>query len=164
MVGSCFSGSERGGAALVGLLITKTSAQGTPSWSEVYLVDSRENSKLDVQVGTSAFEFEVMDERRKMLLGGAETIAGGRQELHAQMPGKIVKVLVKVGQEVERDQGLVVIEAMKMENELRSPIDGVITEIGVQEGDCASIRPQSDRNTASPNVTVFFMSDSSFWS
>ena len=114
-------------------------------------VDAREDSKLEVQLGTSAFEFEVMDERRKMLVGGAATIAGGRQELHAQMPGKIVKVLVEVGQHVELDQGLVVIEAMKMENELRSPIEGVVMEIGVREGDAVEtgalllvVEPQTD--------------------
>jgi biotin carboxyl carrier protein len=50
------------------------------------------------------------------------------------MPGKVVKILVEVGQQVEMDEGLVVIEAMKMENELRSPIQGVVTKITVQEG------------------------------
>ena len=97
-------------------------------------VDVRDDSTLDVHVGTSAFEFQVMDERRKLLVGGVDTVAGGHQELRAQMPGKVVKVLVEVGQEVEPDQGLVVIEAMKMENELRSPVQGTVTEIHVEEG------------------------------
>jgi pyruvate carboxylase subunit B len=97
-------------------------------------VDVRDDSTLNVHVGTSAFEFTVMDERRKLLVGGVDTVAGGRQEVRAQMPGKIVKILVQVGQEVETDQGLVVVEAMKMENELRSSIDGVVAEIAVEEG------------------------------
>jgi biotin carboxyl carrier protein len=97
-------------------------------------VDVRDDSMLNVHVGTSAFEFTVMDERRKLLVGGVDTVAGGRQEVRAQMPGKIVKILVQVGQEVETDQGLVVVEAMKMENELRSSIDGVVAEIAVEEG------------------------------
>ena len=50
------------------------------------------------------------------------------------MPGKVVKVLVKVGDEVKARQGLVVVEAMKMENELRSPKDGRVTEVLVAEG------------------------------
>jgi biotin carboxyl carrier protein len=99
-------------------------------------VDEREGNVLDVHVGTSAFDFEVIDERRKRLaLAGADAIASGPQTLRAQMSGKIVKVLVTVGQAVSADEGVVVIEAMKMENELRSPIDGVVTEVGVSEGD-----------------------------
>ena len=50
------------------------------------------------------------------------------------MPGKVVKVLVKVGDQVTARQGLVVVEAMKMENELRSPKDGRVTEVLVAEG------------------------------
>ena len=69
------------------------------------------------------------------LFGGKGVEASGRQELRAQMPGKIVKVLAEIDQTVATDDGLVVIEAMKMENELKSPIDGVVTEVPVAEGD-----------------------------
>ncbi len=97
-------------------------------------VDAREDGTLDVHIGTSAFDFTAVDERRKALMNVATTLATGKQELRAQMPGKVVKILVEVGQQVEMDEGLVVIEAMKMENELRSPIQGVVTKITVQEG------------------------------
>jgi biotin carboxyl carrier protein len=97
-------------------------------------VDSREDGTLDVHVGTSAFDFTAVDERRELLVGSAAGMAAGRQEICAQMPGRIVKVLVSVGQQVATDAGLVIIEAMKMENELKSPIDGVVTEIEVAEG------------------------------
>jgi biotin carboxyl carrier protein len=50
------------------------------------------------------------------------------------MPGKIVKVLVKAGDSVQQRQGLVVVEAMKMENELRSPKVGTVSEVRVEEG------------------------------
>jgi pyruvate carboxylase subunit B len=50
------------------------------------------------------------------------------------MPGKIVKVLVTEGQEVSRDQGLLVIEAMKMQNELRAPRAGRIERVYMEEG------------------------------
>ena len=50
------------------------------------------------------------------------------------MPGRIVKVLVKAGDAVAASQGLVVVEAMKMENELRSPRAGTVTEVRVTEG------------------------------
>ena len=70
-----------------------------------------------------------------LLLSVTAGTVTGKQMLQAQMPGKIVRVLVETGQTVEMDQGLIVIEAMKMENELRSPIQGVISKISVQEGD-----------------------------
>jgi biotin carboxyl carrier protein len=50
------------------------------------------------------------------------------------MPGKIVRVLVKPGDEVTARQGVVVVEAMKMENELRAARDGRVKEVHVTEG------------------------------
>jgi biotin carboxyl carrier protein len=62
--------------------------------------------------------------------------AGGAGEwrLTAPMPGRIVRVLVQPGDRVTSRQGLVVVEAMKMENELRTPRDGVVREVAVREG------------------------------
>jgi biotin carboxyl carrier protein len=60
--------------------------------------------------------------------------AAGTQQVLAPMPGKVVKVLVKAGDEVKARQGLVVVEAMKMENELRSPKDGRVSDVLVAEG------------------------------
>jgi biotin carboxyl carrier protein len=98
-------------------------------------VDEREDGSFDVHVGIIAFDVRVIDERRKLLASAASRPPGGRQELRAQMPGKIVKVLVGVGESVRIDQGLVIIEAMKMENELRSDVDGVISEVAVRDGE-----------------------------
>ena len=98
-------------------------------------VDELEGGTLDVHVGTSAFEFTAVDERRRLLAGAATMALSGRQEIRAQMPGKIVRVLVREGERVEIDQGLLIIEAMKMENEIRSPIDGVVTEVAVSQAD-----------------------------
>jgi biotin carboxyl carrier protein len=58
----------------------------------------------------------------------------GLQRLTADMPGKVVRVLVQVGDTVGYDQGLLVLEAMKMQNEIRSPKSGVIREIAVVPG------------------------------
>ena len=66
--------------------------------------------------------------------GGAAAEAAGTQQVLAPMPGKVVKVLVKAGDEVKARQGLVVVEAMKMENELRSPKDGRVSDVLVAEG------------------------------
>jgi biotin carboxyl carrier protein len=57
--------------------------------------------------------------------------------VYAPMPGKIVRVLVKTGQEVKEGDPVVVLEAMKMENELRSPVTGVVRAVHVAEGDQA---------------------------
>jgi biotin carboxyl carrier protein len=98
-------------------------------------VDELGDGSFDVHLGSSAYQFTVVDERRKLLVGAGVAVAVGRQEIRSQMPGKIVKLLVVQGQAVTSGQALVVIEAMKMENEIRSPIDGVVTEIAVAEGD-----------------------------
>lgn len=63
---------------------------------------------------------------------------GGRQMIVAPMPGKVVALLVSPAQEVSAGQGVIVIEAMKMENELKASGAGVIKEIKVREGDGVS--------------------------
>jgi biotin carboxyl carrier protein len=59
----------------------------------------------------------------------------GRQQVAAPMPGKIVRILVQAGETVESGQGLVVVEAMKMQNEIRSPKNGRVEKIVAKEGD-----------------------------
>jgi biotin carboxyl carrier protein len=66
--------------------------------------------------------------------GGPRAQATGPAEIKAMMPGRIVNVLVKAGDEVTHHQGLVVVEAMKMENELKSPKAGKIVEVRVSPG------------------------------
>ena len=58
----------------------------------------------------------------------------GPTRLTAPMPGRVVRVLAEKGREVEPGQGLVVIEAMKMENELKAPRRGCVDEVAVREG------------------------------
>ena len=82
------------------------------------------------------YHIHLLDERR-MRLGGLQ--AGielqGRQRVSVPMPGKVIAVLVSEGDKVERGQGLVIVEAMKMENEVRSPIAGEVKEVKVKAGD-----------------------------
>ena len=63
-------------------------------------------------------------------LGGAD-----EGELLTKMPGKVVKILAEVGSEVKKGQTLLILEAMKMENEIKSGIDGTVKAILVKEGD-----------------------------
>ena len=66
-----------------------------------------------------------------------DAVAGaqhGRQNIAAPMPGKVVRVLVSVGDTVEPGQGLIVVEAMKMQNEMKSPKAGIVAEIKTKDG------------------------------
>ena len=84
----------------------------------------------------SLLNVEVLDLRTHRLRKALESAGGidGPVEIRAPMPGKIVAVLVKEGDEVQEGQGVVVVEAMKMENELKAPKAGVITELRAVEG------------------------------
>ena len=79
--------------------------------------------------------------RARRASGDAAGTAAGEQKVVAPMPGRVVKVLVAAGTRVEARQGVVVVEAMKMENELRAPRAGVVREVRVAEG--ASVEAQT---------------------
>jgi biotin carboxyl carrier protein len=91
------------------------------------------SSPYVVVVGLRRYRVELRDPRQWRRTGSSLE-AEGPQEIVAPMPGKIVKVLVTEGQEVTRDQGLLVIEAMKMQNELRAPRAGSIDRVYTEEG------------------------------
>jgi biotin carboxyl carrier protein len=93
-------------------------------------------SGLNLLVKESIFSLEILDERRlRMRRATAGFAVEGKVSVLAPMPGKLVKVLVKAGEVVTEGQGLVVVEAMKMENELRSPKAGKVVEVRVKEGE-----------------------------
>jgi biotin carboxyl carrier protein len=72
--------------------------------------------------------------RRRSGSGGTAANSTGPASIVAPMPGRVVKVLVAPGDVVTARQGLVVVEAMKMENELRAPRAGTVAEVRVREG------------------------------
>jgi biotin carboxyl carrier protein len=88
---------------------------------------------LTLQTAHHEFTAEVIDPRawRGRRQGALE--AEGRQQILAPMPGKIVRVLIQLGEKVEAGQGLLVVEAMKMQNEIRSPKSGTVERL-VKEG------------------------------
>ena len=89
---------------------------------------------LRVIIGIREFSADVSDPRQWRRHRGGATEAQGRQQVLAPMPGKIIRVLVKAGDSVELRQGLVVVEAMKMQNEIRSPKSGKVERLMVIEG------------------------------
>jgi biotin carboxyl carrier protein len=109
---------------------------------------------LLVEGKSYTIDYERRGEKTALLLGGAQqrsvpfTVGDERASsatasrkasegpisVVAPMPGKIVRVLAKPGEEVKADQGLIVVEAMKMENELRAPRAGRISQVLVREG------------------------------
>lgn len=86
-----------------------------------------------IAVNGRVYEVEVVDPRVFRARGAAGR-AGGRQSIAAQMPGRVIRVLVEAGQDVEAGQGLIVVEAMKMQNEMRSPAAGKVMEVRIGTG------------------------------
>jgi biotin carboxyl carrier protein len=88
---------------------------------------------LQLQAAEHEFIAEVIDPRAWR---GRHTAAEalGRQPVLAPMPGKVIRVLVQVGDRVEAGQGLLVVEAMKMQNEIRSPKSGAVERLLAKQG------------------------------
>jgi len=95
------------------------------------------NGTLKIQSAQNEFIAEIVDPREWRGRHGATEVEG-RQQIVAPMPGKIVRILVKAGDTVESGQGLVVVEAMKMQNEIRSPKSGTVEKIVAKEGDAVN--------------------------
>ena len=92
------------------------------------------DGKLKLQTGTQEFTAEVIDPRAWSGRRHGSVEVEGRQQVVAPMPGKVVRLLVKAGDHVEAGQGLLVVEAMKMQNEIRSPKSGTVERILAREG------------------------------
>jgi biotin carboxyl carrier protein len=100
-----------------------------------YLVEFGEDGNdRTLAVDGEVFHVQLEPVGRRRPADGAGTQDGGAQRLVAPMPGKVVAVLVQVGQAVEPGAGLVVLEAMKMENEFRAKAAGVVAEVHVTPG------------------------------
>jgi biotin carboxyl carrier protein len=103
--------------------------------SHAAAVDPGKDFALSVLVDGQVHALELLDERKlRMRRAGGKFSLDGPQRIDAPMPGKIVRVLVKMGEAVLEGQGLVVVEAMKMENELKSPKAGTVAELHAVEG------------------------------
>ncbi len=90
---------------------------------------------MRVRIGAVTFEFDLLDEltARALLATGGRAVRKAKH-VAAAMPGRVLRILVAAGDSVTAGQPLVVLEAMKMENEVKSPQDGVISGIAVAAG------------------------------
>jgi biotin carboxyl carrier protein len=97
-------------------------------------VAPRADGTLTMHTGLAEYHAEVTDPRvwRGRRHGTLEV--EGRQQVTAPMPGKVIRLLVNEGDSVEAGQGLLVVEAMKMQNEIRSPKSGKVEKLLAKEG------------------------------
>jgi biotin carboxyl carrier protein len=102
--------------------------------TQFLLTHHREGTTRQITIGASRLDIEIVNPlalRRK----SDDDHLGASGIIKAPMPGRIARVLVEKGASVQRGVGLLVLEAMKMENEIQAPADGVIDEIFVKAGD-----------------------------
>ena len=97
-------------------------------------LEKQPNGATEVIVNGQRIAVAIQDPKRLSHNAGAAGQAGGRAVLTSPMPGKVVRVMLAAGAEVAEGQGILVVEAMKMQNEVQSPKAGKVTELKVIEG------------------------------
>lgn len=99
-------------------------------------VDGRpgSGSAVDVTVGAATYPVTLTDPKRLRSTAATGVHAGGAARIIAPMPGRVVRQLVAVGAEVAAGDGIVIVEAMKMQNEMKSPKAGKVVTMNVEVG------------------------------
>lgn len=95
--------------------------------------------ELRITIGAREYAVRVRDPRKWQRNHSAATASEHRQNVLAPMPGRVVRVLVAAGETVKAGQGIVVVEAMKMQNEVRSPKSGRVDRILAKEGQSVNV-------------------------
>ena len=102
---------------------------------ECRVTQHREQGGLfEVNLGTHTYAITMIDPKRLRIAQSSGAHDHGVAEIVAPMPGRIVRVLVEVGTQVEAGTGIVVVEAMKMQNEMKSPKAGTVVAINAEAG------------------------------
>lgn len=91
--------------------------------------------KYEILLGGRLYEAQVLDQRAMLMLGRKGGLKLNSGEVHSPMPGLIVEVLVEEGNEVTEGETVVILESMKMQNELKAPRTGTVQSIHCQTGD-----------------------------
>ena len=106
------------------------------SQGQIWTVDLDKGGKETlVESNGSMLRLTVLSERDKLLGGGSKAGGASSGDVSVSMPGKIVKVMVEEGTQVNEGDAILIAEAMKMENEVKSPCSGVVQEVCVAVGD-----------------------------
>lgn len=92
------------------------------------------NEPFSVVAGTRNFEIKIADPKRLRSAAGESEHGEGVAEIKTAMPGKVVRILVETGAAINQGDGVIIVEAMKMQNEMKSPKNGTVKEIRVEEG------------------------------
>lgn len=92
----------------------------------------------EILIDGDYYYVEILDEIKKMLKEKKLVETEGKQILEAPMPGNITKILVDEGDQVEKGQPLLILVAMKMENEIKSPKDGIVSKIYVKANEAVT--------------------------
>ena len=96
--------------------------------------DAASRGACEVRLGAHLFHVALSDPKRLRSAESSGADTNGRASVVAAMPGKVVRVLVEQGASVEAGDGLVIVEAMKMQNELKSPKAGTVVELHAEAG------------------------------
>lgn len=99
----------------------------------VYFAEA--NGKKYFSIGGEQFCIEETKSEASAASGAGATAVDEAPVAASPMPGKVVKILVREGDQVEQGQGLVIVEAMKMENEIKSPVKGKVEKVNFKSGD-----------------------------
>lgn len=94
-------------------------------------VPSDASGDIDISIRDQSYTVRLIDPKRLRGSGADALGTDGPAEIRTAMPGKVVRILAEAGEEVEKGQGVIVVEAMKMQNELKSPRAGVVREVRV---------------------------------
>ncbi len=95
---------------------------------------TQRDEELIVTSRAGAWRINLVDEKRRAVRAILGRHLSGRVELKAMMPGRVVSVLVNPGDQIEAEHGVLTVEAMKMENEIRTPKAGRVIEVRVAAG------------------------------
>lgn len=139
----------RSGEAVVEINGRAETVRWTRDEQGIWIETSLGYSGFDVRKTTNddgVAQYALLQRKVASLISGVNFLKAGEEEdssacktkkrfrIKSQMPGKILRVTVKAGDSVKKGQSVMVMEAMKMENEIKSPQDGTIKEIKVTEG------------------------------
>ncbi|SHE66393.1 biotin carboxyl carrier protein [Mariniphaga anaerophila] len=102
----------------------------------IELVPQNHPKKYTAHTLYNTFDLEIIDaETRYLINRGSNGTASNEKNISSPMPGKVVKVLVKEGDAIQKGENAIIIAAMKMESEYKAPIDGIVKKVNVKDGD-----------------------------